>query len=84
MGCERSVSIAKEILRLRRGQASIAYARLRARPPVSLRSCLAPALRASLIAYRRIAYKSTLTVFACELCSFVYNVRFMLIVVSNI
>ena len=43
-------------------QASIAYARLRARPPVSLRSCLAPALRASLIAYRRIAYKSTLTV----------------------
>ena len=35
----------------------IAYARLRARPPASLRRCLAPALRASLIAYKPIAYK---------------------------
>ena len=61
------------------GQASIAYARLRARPPVSLRSCLAPALRASLIAYRRIAYKSTLTVsHSCCVCRMAEPYRIML------
>ena len=44
------------------GQAGNACARMRARPPASLRQCLAPALRASLNAYNPNAYKSKLTV----------------------